>query len=37
MGGTGQIIKAFEKLMKEENIRINKNSEVTNIVFKIKM
>ncbi len=33
MGGTGKIIKGFEKLMKEENIRIFKNSEVTNIVL----
>ena len=33
MGGTGKIIKGFEKLMKEENIKIFKNSEVTNIVF----
>ncbi len=33
MGGTGTIIKGFEKLMKEENIKIFKNTEVTNIIF----
>ncbi len=31
MGGTGNIIKGLEKLMNEENIKIIKNSEVTNI------
>ena len=33
MGGTGKIIKGFEKLMKEEKININKNSEITEIIF----
>ncbi len=32
LGGTGQIIKAFEKLMKEEKIKIYKNSEVSQIL-----
>ena len=32
MGGTGKIIQSFEKLMKEENINIFKNTEVTNII-----
>ena len=32
MGGTGSIIKALEKLMSEENIKILKNSEVTEIL-----
>ena len=37
LGGTGQIIKAFEKLMKEEKkISINKNSEVTQILLQDK-
>ena len=36
LGGTGQIIKAFEKLMKEEKISINKNSEVTEILLQDK-
>jgi len=31
MGGTGEIIKALEKLMLEENIKIIKGSEVTSI------
>ncbi len=31
MGGTGNIIKALEKLMVEENIKVLKGSEVTNI------
>ena len=31
MGGTGEIIKGLEKLMIEENIKIIKGSEVTNI------
>ena len=34
MGGTGQIINGFEKLMKEENINILKNQEVVNIISK---
>ena len=34
MGGTGQIIKGLEKLMKEEKIEIIKGSEVTNIISK---
>ena len=34
MGGTGKIIKAFEKLMKEEKIKIVKNSEVQRIITK---
>ena len=33
MGGTGNIIKGLEKLMIEENIKILKGSEVTNINF----
>ena len=32
MGGTGNIVKALEKLMLEENIKILKNSEVTEIL-----
>ena len=32
MGGTGKIIKAFEKLMKEEKIKVFKNSEVSQIL-----
>tara|TARA_B100002051_G_scaffold273340_1_gene311917 strand:+ start:389 stop:1846 length:1458 start_codon:yes stop_codon:yes gene_type:complete len=32
MGGTGQIINGLEKLMKEENIEILKNNEVTHII-----
>ena len=32
MGGTGQIIKGLEKLMKEENIEILKGQEVINII-----
>ena len=32
MGGTGQIINGLEKLMKEENIEILKDTEVTNII-----
>ena len=31
MGGTGKLIKALEKLMLEENIRIIKGSEVVSI------
>ena len=33
MGGTGNIIKGFEKLMLEEKIEILKNSEVTKLIF----
>ena len=29
MGGTGSVVKALEKLMIEENIKIIKNAEVT--------
>ena len=36
MGGTGQIIKGFEKLMLEEKINILKESEVTKIKTKDK-
>ena len=32
MGGTGAIISAFEKLMKEE-IKINKNTDVKEVIF----
>ena len=32
MGGTGQIINGLEKLMKEENIEILKDTEVTDII-----
>ena len=32
MGGTGKIIQGFEKLMKEEQIKIFKNTEVTEII-----
>jgi phytoene desaturase len=32
MGGTGSVIKALEKLMKEENIKIIKDAEVTEIL-----
>ncbi|MFL2888137.1 MAG: phytoene dehydrogenase [Pelagibacterales bacterium MED-G40] len=32
MGGTGSIVNALEKLMYEENIKVLKNSEVTEIV-----
>jgi phytoene desaturase len=32
MGGTGNIVKALEKLMKEENIKIIKSAEVTEIL-----
>ena len=34
MGGTGAIIHAFEKLMNEEKIKINKNTDVKEIIFK---
>jgi phytoene desaturase len=32
MGGTGSVVSALEKLMKEENIKIIKNAEVTEIL-----
>ena len=32
MGGTGSVVKALEKLMKEENITIIKDAEVTEII-----
>ena len=32
MGGTGSVVKALEKLMKEENIKIIKDAEVTEII-----
>ena len=32
MGGTGNVVKALEKLMKEENIKIIKDAEVTEIL-----
>ena len=32
MGGTGNVVKALEKLMKEENIEIIKDAEVTEII-----
>ncbi len=32
MGGTGNVVKALEKLMKEENIKIIKDAEVTEII-----
>ncbi len=34
MGGTGSVVKALEQLMKEENIKIIKNAEVTEIISK---
>jgi len=34
MGGTGNIIKGFEKLMNEEGIEVIKGQEVTNIISK---
>ena len=36
MGGTGNVVKGLEKLMKEENIKIIKNAEVTEILTKNK-
>ena len=36
MGGTGSVVKALEKLMIEENIKIIKNAEVTEILTEIK-
>ena len=32
MGGTGNVVKALERLMKEENIQIMKDAEVTEII-----
>ena len=32
MGGTGNVVKALETLMKEENIKIIKNAEVTEVI-----
>ena len=32
MGGTGSVVNALEKLMKEENIRVIKDAEVTEII-----
>ena len=32
MGGTGSVVKALEKLMKEENIKVIKDAEVTEIL-----
>lgn len=37
MGGTGKIVQAFEKLMKEEKIKIKKNVDVKKILFKNKI
>ena len=37
MGGTGNIVKALEKLMKEENIKIIKSAEVTEILTENKL
>ncbi|MDC1095988.1 phytoene desaturase family protein [Pelagibacteraceae bacterium] len=37
MGGTGNIVKALEKLMKEENIKIIKSAEVTEILTENKI
>ena len=34
MGGTGSVVKALEKLMEEENIRVIKDAEVTEIISK---
>ena len=36
MGGTGSVVKALEKLMNEENIKIIKNAEVTEILIENK-
>ena len=36
LGGTGKVVKALEKLMLEENIKILKNSDVTEILTKNK-
>ena len=36
MGGTGNVVKALEKLMSEENIKIIKDAEVTEILTKDK-
>ena len=32
MGGTGNVVKALEKLMEEENIQVLKGAEVTEII-----
>ncbi len=37
MGGTGSVVNALEKLMKEENIKIIKKAEVTEIITKKKV
>ena len=37
MGGTGSVVNALEKLMREENIKIIKNAEVTEILTKNKV
>ena len=37
MGGTGNVVKALEKLMNEENIKIIKNAEVTEILTENKL
>ena len=37
MGGTGSVVNALEKLMKEENIKVIKNAEVTEILTKNNM
>jgi len=37
MGGTGSVVGALEKLMEEENIKIIKNAEVTEILTEKKM
>ena len=37
MGGTGSVVRALEKLMKEENIKIIKNAEVTEILTENKI
>ena len=34
IGGTGKIVQGFEKLMKEENIKIFKNAEIKSILTK---
>ena len=33
MGGTGNVVKALEKLMEEESIQIIKSAEVTEIIL----
>ena len=32
MGGTGSVVKALEKLMHEENIKVTKSAEITEII-----